>query len=179
MIPFGLLLGAAFLSKFSSGLLLFCFLAYRLYLRFAPLPRMPVEKAELRAWRRVRGRCLWKGIFLAAVAVYAVYFILSWNQPTDSLDFLGHGAAALVLRRVLLPVSLYLRGLFFFTVLSSRPTFILGRYYPHGEWFYFPVLFLLKSTLAFLIMLLLAIPVAWTAKRKLQAPLIAKEMQFH
>lgn len=179
LIPFGLLLGAAFLSKFSSGLLLFCFLAYRLYLRFAPLPGMPVEKAELRAWRRVRGRYLWKGIFLAAITVYVVYFILSWNQPTDSLDFLGRGAAAIVLRRLLLPVSLYLRGLFFFAVLSSRPTFILGHYYAHGEWFYFPIVFLLKSTLAFLLMLLLAIPVALTAKHKLQAPLIAKEMQFH
>jgi 4-amino-4-deoxy-L-arabinose transferase-like glycosyltransferase len=179
MIVFGVLLGAAFLSKFSSGLLLFCVLAYRLYLRFAPLAGMPVEKAELRAWRRVRGRYLWQGIFVAAATVYAVYFILSWNQPTDALDFLGHGAAALLLRRLLLPPFLYLRGLLFFALLSSRPTFILGHYYPHGEWFYFPVLFLLKSTLAFLLMLLLAIPVAWIAKRKLQAPLIAKEMQFH
>jgi hypothetical protein len=116
MIAFGLLLGAAFLSKFSAGLLLFCFLAYLLYLRFALLPGMPVEKAELRAWRRLRVRYLWKGIFVAAVTVYVVYFILSWNQPTDSLDFLGHGAAAVLLRRLLLPPFLYLRGLLFFAL---------------------------------------------------------------
>jgi hypothetical protein len=179
MIVFGVLLGAAFLSKFSAGLLLFCFLAYLLYLRLAPLPGMPVEKEGLRAWRRVRVGYLWKGIFVAAVTVYAVYFILSWNQPTDALDFLGHSAATLLFRRLLLPPFLYLRGLLFFALLSSRPTFILGHYYPHGQWFYFPVLFLLKSTLAFLLLLLLGIPVAWAAKRKLQAPLIAKEMQFH
>lgn len=179
-IVFGLLLGAAFLTKFSSGLLLFCFLAYRLSLRIAPLAEMPKDREELRSWRRLRGHYMWKGIFLAALSVYLVYFILSWRQPTDDLDFLGHGMASLFLRRMLMPVYLYLRGLFFFAVTSSRPTFLLGHSYPHGEWFYFPVMFALKSTLAFLLMIMLAVPVALIARRMREgAPLVPAEKRFH
>jgi len=179
-ILFGLLLGASFLTKFSSGLLLICFLAYRLILRIAPLPEMPRDREELRSWRRLRGRYLWKGILLAALTVYAVYFILSWRQPTDSLEILGHGTAALLLRRLLMPPWIYLRGLFFFAVTSSRPTFLLGHSYPHGVWFYFPVMFVLKSTLAFLLMLVLAVPVAIIARRKGGgASLVPANRQFH
>jgi Dolichyl-phosphate-mannose-protein mannosyltransferase len=165
-IVFGLLLGAAFLTKFSSGLLLICFLIYRLSLRVAPLPEMPKDREELRSWRRLRGRYFWTGIAIAALTVYLVYFILSCRQPTDSLEALGGGPAALLLRRLLMPPWLYLRGLFFFAVMSSRPTFLLGHSYPHGVWFYFPVMFVLKSTLAFLLMLALAVPVAIIARRK-------------
>jgi Dolichyl-phosphate-mannose-protein mannosyltransferase len=166
VIFFGLLLGAAFLTKFSSGLLFFCFLVFRLSLRVAPVPEMPKHREELRSWRRLRGRYFWKGIFVAALTVYVVYFILSWRQPTDSLEVLGHGTVALVLRRLLMPLWLYFRGLFFLAATSSRPTFLLGHVYPHGVWFYFPVMFLLKSTLAFLLMLFAAIPVALVARRK-------------
>jgi 4-amino-4-deoxy-L-arabinose transferase-like glycosyltransferase len=180
LVPFGLFLGAAFLSKFSSGLLLFCFLAFRLSLRWWPLPGMPKENAELRFWRRLRGRYMWKGIFLAAVAVYAVYFLLSWHQPSDALDFLGHGTAALILRRLLMPPWLYLRGLFFFASASSRGTFILGHSYAHGVWFYFPIIFVLKSTLAFLLMLALAIPISLVAKSKIKtASVIPPGMEFY
>jgi hypothetical protein len=57
---------------------------------------------------------------------------LFWNQPTGSLDFLGHGSAPLVLRRLLMPPFIYLFGLFFFVVSSTRPTFLLGHFYTHG-----------------------------------------------
>src|SRR5260370_20433585 len=36
-------------------------------------------------------------------------------------------------------------------------TYILGKVYPHGVWFSFPVAFAIKSTLAFLVLLLLAV----------------------
>lgn len=36
-------------------------------------------------------------------------------------------------------------------------SYLLGRIYPHGVWFYFPVAFLIKSTLAFLALFLLAV----------------------
>jgi 4-amino-4-deoxy-L-arabinose transferase-like glycosyltransferase len=177
---FGLLLGAAFLTKFSSGLLLFCFLAYRLSLRFTVLPDVPKDREELRSWRRLRGRHMWKGIFLAALTVYVVYFILSLRQPTHDLDFLGQGTAALILRRTLMPAYLFLRGLFFFAMTSSRLTFLLGHSYSHGVWFYFPVMFALKSTLAFLLMLILAAPVVLLARCKRgETPLIPPEKQFH
>src|SRR5580700_458935 len=97
VLRFGLALGGALLSKFSAGLLFFCFLAFILSLRWRPVPEQPGDKAELRAWRRLRWKSLAKGILLAALVVYAVYFILSWNEPSDSLGFLGHNAAARVL----------------------------------------------------------------------------------
>ncbi|MGC2464875.1 MAG: glycosyltransferase family 39 protein [Candidatus Acidiferrum sp.] len=180
MIAFGLLLGASFLTKFSSGFLLFAFLAFRLSLRWLPLPDMPKDGEELRTWRRVRGRYLWKGILLAALTVYVVYFILSWNQPTSALDFLGQSAASLTLRRLLMPPFIYLSGLFFFVVSSTRPTFLLGHFYTHGQWFFFPILFFLKSTLAFLLMLVLAIPVGLIARHKLaRATVIPADKRFH
>jgi hypothetical protein len=180
MIVFGLLLGAAFLSKFSSGLLLFGFLTFRLSLRFWTLPGMPADRAELRDWRKLRGRYMWGGIAVAAALVYVAYLVLSWNQPSGSLEFLGHGSASLILRRLLTPPFLYLRGLFFFAVGSTRMTYILGHNYAHGVWFYFPVLFLLKSTLAFLLMLAGTIPVALLLKRKVKgSSAVPAEMQFH
>ncbi|MGB7726772.1 MAG: glycosyltransferase family 39 protein [Candidatus Acidiferrum sp.] len=180
LVRFGLLFGAAILSKFSAGALLFCFLAFRLSLRFAPVSEMPAAQADLKEWRRLRGRYLWKGIFLAAVTVYAVYFVLSWNQSSDSLSILGHNPAALLLRRLLLPAWLFLRGLGVFALSSTRPTFILGHAYSHGVWFYFPIVFLLKSTLSFLLMLLLTLLVAVVARRKLKnAGWIPSEMEFH
>ena len=45
------------------------------------------------------------------------------------------------------------------------PSYVLGKTYAHGVWFYFPVAFVIKSTLAFLALLLLA---AWAvATRRL------------
>ena len=57
----------------------------------------------------------------------------------------------------LLPES-YLYGLTDVrAVADSMQTYILGKVYPHGVWFYFPVAFAIKSTLAFLVLLLLAV----------------------
>ena len=189
LIPFGLLLGAAFLTKFSSGFLLFAFLAFRLSLRWLPLPDMPQGRVELRAWRRVRARYLWKGILLSAVTVYVVYLLLSWNQPSDpmqflqpgdALQFLGHSTAAMVVRRLLMPPFVYFRGLLFFALSSNRSTFLLGHFYTHGVWFYFPILFLLKSTLAFLLMLVLAIPIGLMVRSKVAgACVVPAEKRCH
>ena len=59
-----------------------------------------------------------------------------------------------------LPQS-YLYGLADVLIVSAgpRPAFLLGKLYPHGRWFYFPAAFVIKSTLGFLGLLLLA-PVA-------------------
>ena len=93
VLRFGLAFGGALLSKFSAGLLFFCFAAFILSLRWRPALQQPADKAELRAWRRLRWRSLAKGTFFAALVVYAVYFVLSWNEPTDSLAVLGHNMA--------------------------------------------------------------------------------------
>jgi len=183
-LQFGLALAAGLLSKFSSGLLFFGFLGFVLSLRWFPLPGQPQEPESLREWRRVRWNHFWKGILYAALIVYATYFVISWNQPTDSLQRLGSGVLALILRRALMPPWLYLRGLALFVLMSSRPTFILGHAYAHGVWFYFPVLFVLKSTICFLGLLVLAGIAACAAKFRFRGSLqresvVPTELQFH
>ena len=163
---FALALAGALLSKFSAGLLLVASIAFAVSLRWLPSTIQPGEKAESKVWRRLGWRNTGKGVVGAALMVYAVYVILSWNQPSDILAALGGSPAAIVLRRLLMPIGLYGVGLFAFAIMASRPTFLLGHAYSHGVWFYFPVMFALKSTLAFLGLVLLALGVAIIAKRR-------------
>ncbi len=73
----------------------------------------------------------------------------------------------------LLPES-YLYGLAAVRLSAETyTTFVLGTVYPHGVWFYFPVTFVIKSTLAFLV--LLVISVFAIASRKLTG---AREILF-
>jgi 4-amino-4-deoxy-L-arabinose transferase-like glycosyltransferase len=53
----------------------------------------------------------------------------------------------------------YLYGVTDIVMLSreGRPAFLLGHLYPAGRWFYFPVVFVIKSTLAFMILLALIV----------------------
>jgi hypothetical protein len=130
------------------------------------VPGQPLAKPEARAWRRLRWRVTLQGILWAALIVYLFYFVFSLNQTTDVLYRLGHGSAAIPLRRLLMPPWLYLRGVLMVLITASRPTFILGHSYPHGVWFYFPVLFALKSPLGFLGLLVLAVVFALRQKRR-------------
>jgi Dolichyl-phosphate-mannose-protein mannosyltransferase len=167
VIKFGLAFAGALLSKFSSGLLLFVFPAVAVSMRFWPLPEQPAEKVERRAWRRSAWRNLIKGTLWAALFVYLVYLIFSWHQSTDSFNLIPHFPKSQFLRRLLMPVMLYVRGLLVFALSAgSRPTFILGHTYSHGVWFYFPILFILKSQLAFLLLLLLTLLTAVTVRRR-------------
>jgi hypothetical protein len=68
-----------------------------------------------------------------------------------------------VARFHLLPEA-YIYGLADVRIMSDfYSSFLLGTVYPHGVWFYFPVAFAIKSSLSFLILLLLAI---WTIATK-------------
>ena len=163
--PFALALAGALLTKFSAGILLFAFLAFRISLRVRPLDAYPSGREEGRASRRRQWRATLRGVLWAGLICYGVYFVLSVNQPTDSLEFLGSNPASLVLRRLLMPPWICLRGLALFAMMSVRPTFLLGHAYSHGVWFYFPVVFILKTPLAALAVFLLAIPVAFLARR--------------
>jgi 4-amino-4-deoxy-L-arabinose transferase-like glycosyltransferase len=161
---FGLSLAGALLSKFTAGILFVAFAVSALSLRWWAVPEQPENKVEVRRWRRVRWRTTLKGVIWAALFVYLFYFIFSWNQPTDPLYRIGSGPAAFFLRRMLMPPLLYLRGAFWVLITSKRPTFLLGRGYPHGVWFYFPVVFALKSPVAFLALLILSLAAALSRK---------------
>lgn len=66
-------------------------------------------------------------------------------------------AVSTMARLHVLPES-YLYGLADVRLTADFYTsYLLGRIYPHGVWFYFPVAFLIKSTLAFLALFLLAV----------------------
>ncbi len=154
---FGLSFAGALLSKFTAGILIFVFVAFTLSARWLPLPGQPSERTELRIWRKLRWKMTRRGTLWAALAVYVFYFVFSIRQSTDVLYLVGHGPAWIPLRRLLMPAWLYLRGVLIVLVTSSRPTFVLGHAYPHGVWFYYPVVFALKSQLGFLALLLLAL----------------------
>jgi Dolichyl-phosphate-mannose-protein mannosyltransferase len=168
-VLFGICFAAALLSKFTALILFFAFVAAALSTRWRPVPGQPTTKPELRAWRRLRWRFTLQGILWAVLFVYLFYFIFSIHQSTSALDRLGHGAATEPLRRILMPPWLYLRGVLLVLITASRPTYILGHSYPHGVWFYFPVLFLLKSALGFLGLLALTLGVALSQKRRGEA----------
>jgi Dolichyl-phosphate-mannose-protein mannosyltransferase len=177
--PFALALAGALLTKFSAGILLFAFLAFRISLRFRTLDGLPSGRDEARAWRRAQWRATMRGILWAGAIVYVVYFVLSINQPTDSLQVLGSNPASLVLRRLLMPPWIYVRGLALFALMSVRPTFLLGHAYSHGMWFYFPVVFGLKTPLAALAILLLAVPVGWVARRRAKIAIIPVDRRIY
>ena len=181
VVLFGLCLAGALLSKFTAGILFFAIAAFAVSSRWRAVPGQPVGKPEVRAWRKLRWRATLRGIVWAALIVYVFYFIFSLHETTDVLDRLGHSSAFVPLRRLLMPPWLYFRGVALVLLTSSRPTFILGHSYPHGVWFYFPVVFLLKSAPGFLGLIVLAIGLALGRKSGAdgKAPLIPAELAIH
>ncbi|HEY5068839.1 MAG TPA: glycosyltransferase family 39 protein, partial [Candidatus Acidoferrum sp.] len=176
---FGLCLAGAILSKFTAGILFFAFGIFAFTTRWWPVAGQPETKPERRSWRRLRWRAALKGIGWASAIIYLFYFIFSIRQTTDILYFVGHGPAFVPLRRVLMPAWLFLRGLFMVVITASRPTFILGHAYPHGVWFYYPVVFVLKSQIGLLGLLLLGIAVAIFQKRRVAGPSIPPQFTVH
>lgn len=163
---FGLAFGASLLSKFTGLLLIPVILVLFVQTRFWPTSSQPTEDSQRKAWRRARWRYVLRGVLFAALFVYVFYFILSWNQPDDALNRVGNAAWAWLIRRPLMPLWLYCRGLLLMLFTGSRPTYLFGHTYPHGVPYYFPIVFVLKSTLGFLILLLLAAIVGIISRRR-------------
>lgn len=175
---FGLALAAAALAKFTSLLLIAVVLVLFMQTRFWPTALQPIEKPARIAWRRARWRCVFRAILWAALFVYVFYFIFSWNQPNDALNRIGSGPWASLVRRPLMPIWIYLRGLLFMLVTSSRPTYLFGHAMPHGVPYYFPIVFALKSTLGFLSLLILAGLLAVVSRRR-AIRIIPEEVRPH
>jgi 4-amino-4-deoxy-L-arabinose transferase-like glycosyltransferase len=80
---------------------------------------------------------------------------------------LPHFESAIVVavgRLHLLPES-YLVGLVDVKLMSlAYPTFLLGKVYSHGQWYYFPLVILIKTTLGLLLLMVLAMFATVTGK---------------
>jgi hypothetical protein len=175
---FGLALGASLLSKFTGLLLIPVILALFVQTRFWPTATQPIERDERKAWRRARWRCVLRGVLWAALLVYVTYFLLSWNQSTEALNRFGSGEWASLIRRPLMPFWLYCRGVLLMLLMGSRTTFLFGHTYAHGVPYYFPVVFALKSTLGFLLLLILAAVVGLLC-RKAEVRAIPENVRPH
>ena len=160
-----LALAGALLTKFTAPILFLVFAAVALSTRRLPLAGQPAAKPDVRLWRRLRWRAMRKAIWWAALVVYAVYLLLSWNQPLDIPGLAGHGPLLAALGRLLMPPWLFLRGLGWVALTGNRPTFVLGHAYPHGIWFYFPVVFVVKSPPGFLGLLAAVLVLALIVRR--------------
>lgn len=127
-----------------------------------------------RNWRRVAWRLMMALLAIAALSVAVLWssygFRYSAKPAASAISsslapvlgaLPGRSAAsviALAARARLLPEA-YLEGLALFYATNSRPTYLLGRLYAHGVWFYFPTTFVIKSTLGFILLLAL-VPLA-------------------
>jgi len=111
-------------------------------------------------------------VFMATAILWGFYLFRYSARPaghemSDSLTtyiqdaIRNRGVHSVLLSQVIprlvhvLPES-YSYGLAHVTITSSGgPAFLLGHLYSTGQWFYFPIAFVIKSTLAFLLLLLL------------------------
>ena len=113
---------------------------------------------------------------LALIAIFAVSYIVLWAMygfryvarpgqlqiipPLSAYSAtlthpLQQNFIGLLARYHLLPEA-YLYGWVDILLISStRPTFLFGHFFPTGQWFFLPAVFLIKTTLTLLILLLL------------------------
>jgi 4-amino-4-deoxy-L-arabinose transferase-like glycosyltransferase len=175
----GLALGAAVLAKFSAAILILAMIVFAVLTRWWPTAGQPVERAEAKAWRRQHRRALRRSLFVAALVVYVVYLVFSWNQPIDIPSYTEHGRLVSWIGRFLMPPWNFLRGLAVFLFTSARPTILLGQWHPHAVWFYFPVVFALKSAPGFLGLLVLAAVLALARGRAPSESVVPLPLRTH
>lgn len=157
------------LSAKHSGVLLFPMLLVLALAELFP----PRDSATRRFSPDLVQKALRLAISLAAIA--AISFVVLWscygfryaarpaglhvNPPLPEFaKQIGRESPAIVLqiaRWHLLPES-YLYGVADISSVGTIPTVIFGKYYPSAQWFYFPSIFIVKSTLAFLVFCFLA-----------------------
>lgn len=152
-----------------SGILLFPMLLLLALTELPPL-RDPVTRRLAPDLAKRAGRLT---ASLAVISVIAIGLLWSFygfrfaarpaglrvNPPLPEFArYMGHTSSAIVLRIArwhLLPES-YIYGLVDIFSAATIPTVIFGKFYSSAQWFYFPAVFLVKATLAFLMLCVLA-----------------------
>lgn len=180
LIVAGLAAGLALASKHSAILLapvLILLAALEIFFRFdvKSFSERPVPRLTL-ALRSVGSLCIIT--FIAMTVLWSSYGFhlqmrpagLKMNPPLAQFaGVVKHPAevrAVLAIARWHILPTPYLYGLMDVQrVTDSTATYVLGKVYPRGQWFYFPVALSVKETLP-IILLLLLLPLAlWLRKR--------------
>jgi 4-amino-4-deoxy-L-arabinose transferase-like glycosyltransferase len=173
MIVTGLATGLALAAK-HTGILLFPMLLLLAVTEVLRNKRTSDAQGGLQASAAKRARQL----AIALIAISAMAVVILWGaygfryqaraegrQMNPTLNEFVQGLSRphevrllqTVARFHLLPES-YIYGLADVRIMSDFYTsFLLGKVYPHGVWFYFPVAFAIKSSLSFLLFLLITI----------------------
>lgn len=182
LIATGIFTGLTFASK-HSGVLIVPILISLSILEFIRSRREERNSAtsEVSGSPLLRQAIRWAAtllaIFVIAVTVlWCMYGLRSSARPNGAamttplaqfiVDAQAQGTHGPVLTSVipamarwhLLPEA-YLYGLVDVLNVSDpgQPPLLLGKLYPHGRWFYFPIVFFIKSTLGFLALLVLSL----------------------
>jgi hypothetical protein len=168
---FSLSLAAALLTKFSAGLLFAVLFLLWWWEAKRPAPTgVPPRPA------RNAGAWMAGGVAAAALLVDTVETVFGWNTPLARIQTLvppGGQLARLLaglhghetLRHLLLPPILFGEGIVAVLAHRRRPSYLLGHHTAHGTPLYFPLLFLLKMTPAFLLALVLLAGLALACHR--------------
>jgi dolichyl-phosphate-mannose-protein mannosyltransferase/tetratricopeptide repeat protein len=177
----GILAGTTLAAK-HSGILIFPLLLTLAITDLAVRKIRPPADERRSTGRQVlrMARALAFVALIAYVVLWAFYgFRFAARPNAEAMTVPAISSASGITRKVLaaiftallrihfLPES-YLFGLkhVLLVVHGGGPILVLGRIYPTGRWFYFPVVFLVKSTLGFLVLLLLATVALWGARDK-------------
>ncbi|MGO8788369.1 MAG: tetratricopeptide repeat protein [Terriglobia bacterium] len=177
----GVMTGLALASKHSAILLipiLALLAAVEVACRVKAAPEQPrILGREIRIWV---GRLA--AIYGLALLVLWSFYAFRYQARPDGLPLWqsipgyaallkGHIASWLITsaaRFKLLPES-YLFGLIDVMLVTAGPrlSFILGRLYPRAVWYYFPAAFAIKSTIGFLVLLILGLVAlkGWAGER--------------
>jgi hypothetical protein len=160
----GIIFGLAQLTKFSVFLLVpfFFFLALWWYL---------IHQKSLASFFKIIGGTILVGIIGAAI-IYLWYLPHIWNYPqqkqlSDAQEILtsfGNRYLAnldfwLIKNPILRPLGQFFLGLLMVTqrTAGGNTAYFLGEISSSGWWYYFPVVYVLKEPLSFLIMALIAL----------------------
>jgi hypothetical protein len=175
-------LAGALVTKF-SGIFLFpaIFLAWAWFRYQKRRSGVPTSGVDTGQDRFERERLALGAMLLALVAVYAFYSATFYRSDVSGILLNEAGSMAGIryhvlpvdilarrminhpaLRPLLLAPSLYAGGLAYVLGHGSRPMYFLGRMYPHGVWYYFPVIsfFKLAPGMILVVFLLVALTIA-------------------
>jgi hypothetical protein len=161
-LAFGLMLGAKHSAVVFVGILFLLLVADAIVFRGleAKLPHQLLRRVAAFAGMFVIGwAILWSfydfryyAIPSATAPSVSVADYIKQNGKPEAIESVPARVTEAVSRTGLFPES-YVLGMADVIAFGSRNTFIFGRNYPTGRWFYFPLAFVVKSSIALLLLM--------------------------